>query len=57
MNLQGNDFMFDDKYFLLIKGTAMEKIFAPSYADIYMSVWEEEALRKCAQKPLVLYRY
>ena len=57
INLQGNDFLFDDKYFLQIKGTAMGKIFAPSYADIYMPVWEEETLSKCAKKPLVFYRY
>ena len=57
INLDGNDFMFDDKYFLQVKGTAMGKIFAPSYADIYMSVWEDEALSKCDKKPLVFYRY
>lgn len=57
INLEGNDFMFDDKFFLQIKGTAMGKIFAPSYADIYMSVWEQEALSKCSKKPLVFYRY
>ena len=57
INLEGNDFLFDDKYFLQIKGTAMGKIFAPSYADIYMSVWEEEALSKCDKRPLLFYRY
>lgn len=34
LNLTRNDFVFDLKYYLQVKGTAMGKSFAPSYANI-----------------------
>ncbi len=37
--------------FLQISGTAVRKKFALSYANIFMSDWEESALEKCYQKP------
>lgn len=57
INLTRNDFEFNSEYFLQTKGTAMGKKFAPSYANIFMACWEEEALASCPKKPLHYYRY
>lgn len=57
INLTKNDFEFDDKFYLQIKGTAMGKKFAPAYADIFMAAWETTALEKCRFKPLHYFRY
>ena len=57
INLTRNDFEFDNKYFLQIKGTAMGKKFAPAYADIFMAQWETSALAACEKKPLHYFRY
>ncbi|KAE8277682.1 hypothetical protein D5F01_LYC10031 [Larimichthys crocea] len=35
----------------------MGQRFAPSYANIYMSEWEREALAKCTHKPLIYLRF
>lgn len=40
INLIWNDFQFDSQFYLQIKATAMGKRFAPSYANIYMALWE-----------------
>lgn len=37
INLERNDFMFDDKWHLQTKRTAMGKGFSPAYANIYMA--------------------
>lgn len=57
LNLTRNDFVFDKKYYLQVKGTAMGKSFAPSYANIFMAVWEETALANCPITPLHYYRF
>lgn len=57
INLTKNDFEFDGKTFLQTSGTAMGKRFAPSYANIYMALWEETALQKCRLKPTQYLRY
>lgn len=57
INLTKNDFVFNEEYYLQIKGTAMGKRFAPAYANIFMANWEEEALAKCPRKPLYYLRY
>ena len=57
INLTKNDFIFNSEYFLQVKGTAMGKKFAPSYANIFMAQWEESALKACKLKPLHYYRY
>lgn len=44
INLTHNDFEFNNKYYLQVKGTAMGKKFAPAYANIFMAQWEEGAL-------------
>ena len=57
LNLTKNDFEFDGKTYLQISGTAMGKKFAPSYANIYMALWEETALEKCRLKPTYYLRF
>lgn len=57
INLRRNDFEFNEEFFLQIKGTAMGKRFAPSYANIFMADWEEGALIKCPKKPRMFLRY
>ena len=57
LNLTRNDFEFDNKFYLQIKGTAMGKKFAPAYANIYMAHWEEGVLPKCNPRPSQFYRY
>lgn len=57
INLTRNDFVFNEKYYLQIKGTAMGKTFAPAYANIFMANWEEEVFAKCTQKPTHYCRY
>lgn len=57
INLRRNDFVFNGKYYLQIKGTAMGKKFAPAYANIFMANWEEEVFHKCHKKPLHYFRY
>ncbi|KAK3538101.1 hypothetical protein QTP70_029824, partial [Hemibagrus guttatus] len=52
INLTENDFEFDSAHLLQVKGTAMGKRFAPSYANIFMAKWEEEALSAWPVKPL-----
>lgn len=57
INLTRNDFMFNDKFYLQIKGTAMGKKFAPAYANIFMANWEAEVLLKCKKQPAYYLRY
>lgn len=57
INLTQNDFEFNLDWFLQIKGTAMGKKFAPSYANIFMARWEEEALAGWPIKPLHYLRF
>lgn len=55
--LINNDFQFDGNYYLQIEGTAMGQRYAPSYANIYMSEWEREALAKCTMQPVFYLRF
>ena len=57
LSLEGNDFSFNNKYYLQTSGTAMGKRFAPHYADIYMAYFEAQNLPKCDKQPLVYLRY
>lgn len=57
INLTKNDFEFNSEWFLQVKGTAMGKKFAPSYANIYMAKWEEGALAAWPLKPLQYWRF
>ncbi len=58
--LTKNDFAFNGNWYIQIKGTAMGKIFAPNYACLFMSRWEEVALNVALQsnfKPNIFLRY
>ena len=55
--LKCNEFMFDDKHYLQVQGTAMGHRYAPSYANLYMSEWERESLDKCPLKLTFYYRF
>lgn len=57
INLTRNDFVFNEDFYLQIKGTAMGKRFAPAYANIFMANWEEEVFEKCQKKPFYYLRY
>lgn len=57
INLTKNDFEFDSKFYLQVKGTAMGKKFAPSYANIFMAEWEHTALSTAPKKPHVYFRF
>lgn len=57
INLTRNDFVFNEEFYLQIKGTAMGKKFAPAYANIFMADWERGALAKCRVKPVCYLRY
>lgn len=57
INLRRNDFVFNDQFYLQVKGTAMGKRFAPAYANIFMANWEHEVFLKCRKKPLYYFRY
>lgn len=55
--LRCNDFEFAGRQYLQVQGTAMGHRYAPSYANLYMSQWECEALRKCPHKPTFYFRF
>lgn len=55
--LVNNDFQFDNRFHLQMEGTAMGQRFTPSYANIYMSEWEREALAKCSLQPVFYLRF
>lgn len=57
INLTRNDFTFNEKWYLQIKGTAMGKKFAPAYANIYMADWEETVLPQCPKTPSNYFRF
>ena len=55
--LENNDFIFNNDWYLQVGGTAMGKKFAPNYANLFLSEWEEKALEKCPKKPECYFRY
>lgn len=55
--LTRNDFFFNDRFYLQVKGTAMGKRFAPSCANIFMAEWEEQVMHKVTYKPDIWFRY
>uniref|UniRef100_A0A8C5M0M6 Reverse transcriptase domain-containing protein n=1 Tax=Leptobrachium leishanense TaxID=445787 RepID=A0A8C5M0M6_9ANUR len=57
--LQHNYFKFEDDYYIQLRGTAMGTKFAPSYANLYMSGWENRFMygsRSWAQGHVLAYR-
>lgn len=57
LSLVRNDFEFNGRYFLQVKGMAMGKRFAPAYANIYMADWEESVFSKCKFRWTHYWRY
>lgn len=57
INLTRNDFVFNEQFYLQVKGTAMGKKFAPAYANIFMANWEAEVFSKLRKKPACYLRY
>lgn len=57
LNLNSNDFLFNEQWYLQVSGTAMGKKYAPSYANIDMAILEEEVLEIAPKKPLVFLRF
>ena len=52
--LENNDFLFDGQFWLQISGTAMGKIFAPSYANLFMAWVEERFFAHIGYRPPLL---
>lgn len=57
LNLDSNDFLFNNQYYLQVSGTAMGKRYAPSYANIDMAVLEAEVLELAPKQPLTFFRF
>ena len=55
--LLNNDFLFNGSFWLQKSGTAMGKIFAPSYANLFMAVTEQDFLLTSPTLPLFYKRY
>lgn len=55
--LRYNDFIFNDTYFLQVKGCAMGRKFSPAYANIFMHFWEQDLFSKSLLKPSCWLRY
>jgi len=57
ITLTRNDFVFGDRIFKQICGTAMGKRYAPSLADIYLRTLDHAAMHGFHIKPKVYWRY
>ena len=55
--LTKNNFSFDDKYYVQIKGTAMGTRMAPLYANIFMDDLERNILANVEKTPSIWWRY
>lgn len=55
--LEKNNFQFQDKHYLQIKGTAMGTRMAPSYANLYMGRLERNFLKSQSCKPICWLRF
>ncbi|XP_033099755.1 uncharacterized protein LOC117103324, partial [Anneissia japonica] len=55
--LAHNNFTFNNKHYLQIKGTAMGTKMAPNYANIFMSILESKLIASFPLKPLFYRRY
>ena len=52
-----NNFVFQDQHFLQTQGTAMGTSMAPSYACLFMGMFETNFLNSCKNKPIIWLRY
>ena len=55
--LENNDFEFNNKTYLQKSGVSMGIRFAPSFADIFMAKWENDAFQKYPHLPLFFGRF
>jgi len=55
--LFNNDFTFNNNNYLQKKGVAMGQRFAPSVANIYLTLWEENIFNNLKNAPLLWHRY
>ena len=55
--LENNDFEFNSKTYLQKSGVSMGIRFAPSFANIFMAKWENDALQKYPLSPLFFGRF
>ena len=55
--LENNDFLFDGQFWLQRSGTAMGKIFAPSYANLFMAWVEERFFNHIGFRPPFYVRF
>ncbi len=55
--LKCNNFDFNGKHFLQVNGTAMGTRVAPTYANLFMSDFEETHIYTLQKKPLVWWRF
>ncbi|XP_074646585.1 uncharacterized protein LOC141902624 [Tubulanus polymorphus] len=57
ISLKENDFNFNENTYLQVKGTAMSKRCAPSYANIFVAEWEKEDLSRSELQPSLYARF
>ncbi|KAJ8051119.1 hypothetical protein HOLleu_04569 [Holothuria leucospilota] len=55
--LENNVLELDNKLFRQVSGTAIGTKFAPSYANIFMHIFERSFFDKCALQPSVVFRF
>jgi len=55
--LANNDFLFLGNFWLQTCGTAMGKIFAPSYANLFMAKMEQDFFNSTGYQPFLYLRY
>uniref|UniRef100_A0A8C5M9N9 Reverse transcriptase domain-containing protein n=1 Tax=Leptobrachium leishanense TaxID=445787 RepID=A0A8C5M9N9_9ANUR len=55
--LENNYFSFNKEFYLQKKGTAMGTRFAPSFANLYMSTWEEKITENKEDNIILYLRY
>ena len=55
--LEHNNFIFNDRHYLQVKGTAMGTRMAPSYANIFMHYLEQQIITLSPCKPCFYVRY
>lgn len=54
--LSHNYFCYVGKYFTQVKGVAMDAKFAPSLANLFMSVWEDKFIYGQERKELLFHK-
>jgi hypothetical protein len=58
LTLFKNEFVFNGKHYAQHKGVAMGKQFSPTFANLYMSNWEQKILNELpGLKPSIYFRY